>query len=456
MSLHLRAPLAATTAPVLLGHSRSGRPIYSVAGGDQRADLLARRDAIAERLNDPALSAEDTDALVTEAEEVRTAITAYNTQATRASEARAALLAGEPVEQRNTPTPTTPTRTPAVTRDREPDPQEQVRAGRVLVESEGFQAFRARGGSGQFAIDLPGSVRALITTDSLGFGPGGSTTRVPDRIMANEDRAPRLADLIDRRPVNTTSIEYVQEDVVSNTPGEVAEGGLKPESTWTMKEEVAPVRTIAHFTNITRQAADDDSQMVAYVEGRLGYGLETRLDQQILLGNGTAPNLRGILNTTGRQVYTAPAGESPVISIRKAITLGQTSEFPPDTVVLHPVDWERVELSTDSQGMFRVSPNVANALAPRIWGLNVVATTVIPGTAPDPDGAGALTATVGRALVGSFRMGATLWERDGIRILMTDSHASNFTSNILTLLAEMRAGLSVWRPKAFVDVSLAA
>ena len=36
-------------------------------------------------------------------------------------------------------------------------------------------------------------------------------------------------------------------------------------------------------------------------------------------------------------------------------------------------------------------------------------------------------------------------------MLLTDSHASNFTSNILTLLAEMRAGLSVWRPAAFVD-----
>jgi hypothetical protein len=36
---------------------------------------------------------------------------------------------------------------------------------------------------------------------------------------------------------------------------------------------------------------------------------------------------------------------------------------------------------------------------------------------------------------------------------MTDSHASNFTSNILTILAEMRAALTVWRPAVFCKIT---
>ncbi len=35
-------------------------------------------------------------------------------------------------------------------------------------------------------------------------------------------------------------------------------------------------------------------------------------------------------------------------------------------------------------------------------------------------------------------------------LLTALDHSTNFTANIVTLLAEMRAGLSVWRPKAFV------
>ena len=35
-------------------------------------------------------------------------------------------------------------------------------------------------------------------------------------------------------------------------------------------------------------------------------------------------------------------------------------------------------------------------------------------------------------------------------ILISDSHASNFTSNVLIILAEMRAALAVYMPSAFV------
>jgi len=58
--------------------------------------------------------------------------------------------------------------------------------------------------------------------------------------------------------------------------------------------------------------------------------------------------------------------------------------------------------------------------------------------------------------VGSFREGATLWERDTDRLHLSDSHASNFTSNILTLLAELRAALTVLKPSAFVKGTLGA
>ena len=36
---------------------------------------------------------------------------------------------------------------------------------------------------------------------------------------------------------------------------------------------------------------------------------------------------------------------------------------------------------------------------------------------------------------------------------ITDSDADKFRKNILTMLAEKRAALSVWRPKAFVKVT---
>ena len=205
----------------------------------------------------------------------------------------------------------------------------------------------------------------------------------------------------------------------------------------------SPLRVFAHWVTITRQVAEDNDQLVGYIEGRLSFGLLRRLDSQIINGNGTAPNMRGILNTTGLGAYTAgTATEKALISIRKAKTVGQLSELDPDAVAINPVDFEAIELTTNTNGDFVVSPNVQLAMQPSIWGLNVAVTTAITGTT--------FGTTGGTFLVGAFREGATLWERTGVELFISDSHATNFISNILTLLAEVRAALTVMRPKAFV------
>lgn len=62
----------------------------------------------------------------------------------------------------------------------------------------------------------------------------------------------------------------------------------------------------------------------------------------------------------------------------------------------------------------------------------------------------------GTALMGGFRMGATLWERQGVTILMSDSHADFFIANTLVILAERRANVAVHTPAAFTKVTFQA
>jgi HK97 family phage major capsid protein len=381
--------------------------------------------------------------LTVRANEVADEIEQRLAEATAADEARARLASSDPA-------PRTPSSTPAA-------PAAAGMAGQGTQEPEGRsigQTFvqsvvaeaRANAYSGSFSVEVPGDVRALIDTAGFPVQP----TRLPGiQAQTTKDRTLKIVDLIDRRPTSTNVIEWIREDSLTNAAAETTEGSAKPESTFVLSQQSSTAATIAHFLNVTRQAADDDAQMQGYVEGRLVYGLNLRLENQVLAGNGTAPNLRGITTTAGIGTYTAgTATEAALISIRKAITTAQVSEYFPDAVALNPIDWEAIELSTDTAGMFRVSPNVQQALTPTIWGLNVVVSNALTGTV--------FGTTGGKFLVGAFREGATLWERDGIRLFLSDSHASNFTSNILTLLAECRAALTVWRPKAFVYGTLGA
>jgi HK97 family phage major capsid protein len=329
-------------------------------------------------------------------------------------------------------------------RGREQQRDELVSVGRSLVLTQEFRQLAAANGNGRIQVNIPGEVRALFATTNNVVRP----TRTPGYVQQN-DQPLTVLDIIDRRPITTNAVEWVQETTPPNAAAEVTEGSAKPEATFVLTLKTDTTATIAHYVNITRQTLQDDLQLQGYVEGRLTYGLMKRLNGQVLNGNGTAPNLRGILNTSGLGTYTAgTAGEKAVISVRKAKTVAQLSEYEPDSVVVNPVDMEAIELTTATDGTFIVSPNVQLALQPRLWGLQVVVTTAIAGTV--------FGTTGGTFLVGAFREGVTLWERTGVDLFITDSHASNFTSNILTLLAEIRAALSVWRPLSIVKGTFGA
>lgn len=308
--------------------------------------------------------------------------------------------------------------------------------GEAFTRSAEFQAMRSAGATRMGRVEVAVEERAFLSTDFPSV-----PTRVPGILTPTRDTPLTVLDLIDRQSISSNTVSWVQEVAAPGGATEVAQGAAKPESTWDVELKEETAATIAHWIDIARQALEDETMLQGYINGRMVYGVEKRLNAQVLNGNGTAPNLRGILNTTGIGAYTGLATDSYLVQIRKARTVAELSEYVPDGVVLHPSDWETVELDTNDNGSFRAIASVADGAVRRVWGLTVVSTTNI---------------AQGTALVGGFREGATLWERTGVNVYITDSDADKFRKNILTMLAEKRAALSVWRPKAFVKVTLTA
>jgi HK97 family phage major capsid protein len=402
-----------------------GRPVWPIKGG--APTLLEQRDEIEAQLANPDFDGDEDELLARAAD-----ITEKIKRANQRAEARRNLLASNPPEPGG--------EQPQARQDR-PGEQPEQRGGHVpvldmaerFVKADGLASFRSKL-SGQVRVEATDlDTRALVTTTTYPV----TTTRVPG-VLREPERTFRVADLLDRQTTSGGAIEYVRELLFTNNAAVVAEGAAKPESSITFDTVSTTTKTVAHWLNITRQAADDDGQLMGYIRGRLTTGLELKIDAQILNGDGSGSQLQGIMTATGVQVYSPAAAEeadSNLIRLRKARTLVELSERTPDGVILHPIDWQNVELDTDDTARFRVVSNVQEVAPARIWGMRVISTTAM---------------TQNNFLVGGFREGATLWERQGITILMTDSHASNFTSNILTLLVEARLEVAVHTPRAFV------
>jgi HK97 family phage major capsid protein len=419
-----------------IGRRKDGRPIYPIKGG--APTLIEQRDEIVRLLQDPNFDG-DVAELLQRADQVAAQIEQAQQRDARLRQLQGLVPPGDPQ-----PTPGQ-RQQPGMQPDDQGNPH-PVTAAEAFVRSAALEAFRANGKQGKFAVEWDGRA-APAGTVTTGTQPP-QNTRVPGIIPQNPDLPLLVANLLDRQTSDGTTLEYMRDtsgpQSTWNKAAVVAEGADKPKSgPFTFDLITTTLKTVAHWVPITRQAADDNAQLMGYINGRLTYGLEYKLDREILTGNGTT-EMQGILTTPGIGTYQPGSGstDAKLITVRKAKTQGELALYPPTAVVMNPMDWQDIELDEDANGQFRVIANVQDPGAPtRLWGLTVVTTVAM---------------AAGTALLGGFRTGATLWERQGITILMTDSHADYFTANTLVILAERRANVAVHTPAAFVKITFAA
>jgi len=333
--------------------------------------------------------------------------------------------------------------------------------GEAFLESEEFKSLQ--GGKNGANMNSPFQYKGALTTangynvkDIYSAMPSGTPGQFGsiqrDPIVIPPQRTKRVRDLFPVRTTSAAIIEYFRMTGFTNNAATVAERGTeggnpvfgaKPQSTMTFEGVQAPVRTIAHWEAAHRNVLADEPQLRSIIDNELMYGLRLQEDAQILDGDGTGENLTGVLQTTGIQNYAwgdgalDPVPDTKADAIRRAATLAFLAYYEPTGVVLHPNDWEDIELTKDSNGQYLVAVSVALGGEPRVWRMPVVETPAI---------------SEGTALVGAFGTGAQLYDREQANIRISEQHSDFFVRNAIVVLAEQRLALAVKRPEAFVKI----
>ncbi len=248
--------------------------------------------------------------------------------------------------------------------------------------------------------------------------------------------------LIPVRTTDSDNVQYVRQTVMTNNAAPVATGAVKPTSVITVERVEELVRTIAHVSEgIDRAILMDFDALAAFIDNQLRLGVLLAEENQIINGNGTPPNLRGILNTVGIQTQ-ALGGDTRPDAIYKAITKLRLAFFAATAIVLHPTDWQSVRLLKDTNGLY-VTSSVTAEDAETLHGLPVVTSPVI---------------AQGTGLVGDFTK-SFVADREQARVSFTESGISDtadtdlFSRNQLRFRGESRIGFGVERPTAFCTVT---
>lgn len=286
------------------------------------------------------------------------------------------------------------------------------------------------------------SARAVITLDknsnstptTVGTTGPAATSLAPSfyaGVFGTPNVPQKIEPLIPHIAVTTDSVDYV---TVADTIGAagVAEAGAIPESKFTPTLAKANVVNVAHYTKITKQLADDAPALAAYINTKMLYGLQNKVESQIVNGNGTAPQLKGLLATGSYTDASAQlTGAKNLFDLLLLLQgVAETAAYEPEALVLNPMTWAQLAMEKDSQGRYLLGgPGLAANKS--VWGIPVVTSSAVP---------------AGKFIFGNFTQTVTIYDRQQVAVEMTGTNEDDFTHYLYTIRASRRLALAVEVP----------
>jgi len=309
--------------------------------------------------------------------------------------------------------------------------------GELFMGSQAFKGYARGSGNGPQAhldLDVGKFLKADFLT-SAGWDP--EVTRTGRVEMFPTRPAPRVVDFLPQTTTSQAAVAYMEETTFTNAAAETAEAAAYPEATLELTERTSAVRKIAVYLPVSDEQFEDEPRAQQYVNNRLPFMLRQRLDLQILVGNGTPPNLLGTENVSGIQTQALGADPIPDALYKAMRKIRDDGFAEPSVVFIRPEKWEAVRLLKTADGQYIWGhPSIPGPTT--IWGVPVVETT-------------AVTAT--KAVIGDYTNFSELAVRRGIDIQVSNSHSDFFIKGKLAIRADMRAALIHYRPKAFATVT---
>jgi HK97 family phage major capsid protein len=285
--------------------------------------------------------------------------------------------------------------------------------------------------------------KTLLDEGTLGFStPGVIGSQRIEALVPQPRRRLTIRDLLRSRPVTGAQVDWVQEIAGTNAASPVCEGVSKAESEINLQIASAKITTIAHWLPCSKQVLDDLPGLREFIDSALIFGMRLIEENQLLFGDGAAPNILGLCNQAAPYLGTyAVAGDTILDKIRKVKLEMEMLDEQPGAIVMSPLDWATAQLvKTDeggaNTGQYILAPDPlgdGTLRVPLVWNMALVSTPTMP---------------AGSFLCGNFSM-ATIADREGARIDLSESHEDFFIKNKVAIRVEERISLACMRAGAF-------
>lgn len=275
--------------------------------------------------------------------------------------------------------------------------------------------------------DVTGVVAAETIVDAIKFDPS---------------RSVHIRSLIPQGTTDGQTVRFPKESAYSDNAAATAETAAFGQSDFDLVATTVNVEKIGTHMTITGEMLDDVKQLSSYLSARVPEKVLAVEDNEIISGDGSSPNLDGLL--TDGTAFTTSSGGLFYQAIESAnefdvlvVALNQLAllNYQADSIIINPTDLHKMILLKSTANEY-LRNQIFSGIQPTVNGVPITINTAMPN---------------GKFLVGNLRQATQLWIRENLAIEFSREHSDNFTKNFVTVRAMERVALTNYQPNAIVQ-----
>lgn len=305
-----------------------------------------------------------------------------------------------------------------------------------------IEKFKARNtNNGKFSLGEIKAVSMGLNTSITG-GPGAYFTTVQPGIRVLPNRKVHMRQIMPLGSMTGTTLTYMREtggtgDLAPWSEYAGATVTEKPQLDRQFQEVTVTAEYIAGWLRVSRKMLDDMPAFRSYLQMRLMEMYLKVEDAQVLNGNGTSPNLTGLLTVAIANNNDTGANIERIVN---AISQLESSDYTATGVVLHPAAYYNIALNKASGSGEYDLPGIVVIQNGQLYvaGVPVYKTTAIARST---------------YLVGDWELGSQLFIREQPTVGFFEEDGNNVTTNRITVRIEGRVAVAIYRAEAFVKGS---
>lgn len=301
----------------------------------------------------------------------------------------------------------------------------------VLIEkADAIKNQKTQGNIANVTIKAVGPVLTTNVTAQAG-GNVVAMTQSTGELYATADNRLFAESIMNSMRVDLDTITYIDEVAGEGGAGVTAEGGTKSQSDVDYVERTIALQNVTHFIKVSTKMLRQPSYIVDAVRSNLLRKLQLKKQEQLLSGDGTAPDIKGIkewataYNGTDFDGSVVEPNLNDLIRVCVALISKEADDFVPNYVIVSHKRMADMDLKKATDGHYVLPP--FSSLDNRVVaGVRVIASNEF---------------TDAELLVGDFTKANYVYNSDVQLSINLDGN--DFTKNLRTILAEQAIALYV-------------